>query len=93
MPYNRRFHYGYGQSQGYGGSVQSATHHIEVTQLPCNPLHMEFTYMFSYLKYSKSSRAKCHGKLCGGSLIGQGELRYGHTTVNDYGEFVQWKHW
>jgi hypothetical protein len=32
MSYNRRFHYGY---EGYGGGpVQSATHHIEVTQLP-----------------------------------------------------------
>ncbi|KAF8502088.1 SNF2 family N-terminal domain-containing protein [Russula emetica] len=69
MFYNRRFHYG---DKGYGGPVQSATHHIE---------------------YSKSARAKCHGKLCGGSLIGQGELRYGHTTANDYGEIVQWRHW
>ena len=34
MPYDRRFHYGYG---GYGGGpVQSATHHIEVIQLPWN---------------------------------------------------------
>jgi hypothetical protein len=33
MLYNRRFHYG---DKGYGGPVQSATHHIEVTQLPWN---------------------------------------------------------
>ncbi|KAH9961307.1 SNF2 family N-terminal domain-containing protein [Russula dissimulans] len=46
-----------------------------------------------YIEYSKSSRAKCHGKLCGGSLIGQGELRYGHTVTNNYGEIVQWRHW
>ncbi|KAI0276599.1 hypothetical protein BGY98DRAFT_697673 [Russula aff. rugulosa BPL654] len=72
-PYNRRFHYGYEDvGFGFGGRVQSATHHIE---------------------YSKSSRAKCHGKLCGGSLIGLGELRYGHTTVSSYGEIVQWRHW
>ncbi|KAI9445652.1 poly polymerase and DNA-ligase Zn-finger region-domain-containing protein, partial [Russula earlei] len=44
-------------------------------------------------KYSKSSRAKCRGNLCGGSLIGQGELRYGRTVTNDYGEIVQWRHW
>lgn len=46
-----------------------------------------------HIEYSKSSRAKCHGKLCGGSFIGQGELRYGHTTANNYGEIVQWRHW
>jgi hypothetical protein len=33
MAYNRRFHYGY---EDYGGPVQSATHHIEVAQLPWN---------------------------------------------------------
>jgi hypothetical protein len=36
-PYNRRFHYGYEDVGGFGGRVQSATHHIEVTQLPWNP--------------------------------------------------------
>ncbi|KAI0298566.1 SNF2 family N-terminal domain-containing protein [Russula brevipes] len=46
-----------------------------------------------HIEYSKSSRAKCRGKLCGGSLIRQGELRYGHTVESDYGEIVQWKHW
>jgi hypothetical protein len=91
MLYNRRFHYG---DKGYGGPVQSATHHIEVTQLPWNLLSYNiYVYVFPYLKYSKSSRAKCHSKLCGGSLIGQGELRYGHTTANNYGEIVQWRHW
>ncbi len=92
MPYDRRFHYGYdGEVYGYGGPVQSATHHIEVTQLPWS--HNIYVYAFPFPKYSKSSRAKCHGKLCGGSLIGQGELRYGHTTANNYGEIVQWRHW
>ncbi|KAI9442268.1 SNF2 family N-terminal domain-containing protein [Lactarius indigo] len=52
-----------------------------------------FTHICPCLQYSKSSRAKCHGKLCGGSLIAQGELRYGHATQGDYGEIVQWKHW
>lgn len=47
-----------------------------------------------HIEYSKSSRAKCHGKLCGGALIAHGELRYGHAATNDtYGEYVQWKHW
>ena len=37
-PYNRRFNYGYEDvGFGFGGRVQSATHHIEVTQLPWNP--------------------------------------------------------
>ena len=77
-----------------GGPVLSAAHHIEVTQLSDIFLRMTtFTYMCSLFQYSKSSRAKCHGKLCGGSLIGQGELRYGHTVSNSYGETVQWKHW
>jgi hypothetical protein len=35
-PYNRRFPYGYEDlGYGLGGPVQSATHHIEVTQLSC----------------------------------------------------------
>jgi hypothetical protein len=76
----------------FGGHAQSATHHIEVTRLPWN-LHDETYISVLYLKYSKSSRAKCHGKRCGGSLIRQGELRYGHTIQNSYGEIVQWKHW
>ncbi|KAI9449800.1 SNF2 family N-terminal domain-containing protein [Russula earlei] len=41
-----------------------------------------------HIEYSKSSRAKCRGNLCGGSLIGQGELRYGRTVTNDYGEIL-----
>lgn len=46
-----------------------------------------------HIEYSKSSRAKCHGKNCG-ALIAHGELRYGHAVMNDtYGEYVQWKHW
>ncbi|KAI0256048.1 SNF2 family N-terminal domain-containing protein [Lactifluus subvellereus] len=46
-----------------------------------------------HIEYSKSSRAKCHGKRCGSSPIPQGELRYGHVVSNSYGEVVQWKHW
>jgi len=78
-----------------GGAVQSATHHIEVTQL-LRKLPSQgdiYVYMSSFSQYSKSSRAKCHGKLCGGSNIGQDELRYGRTVANNYGEVVQWKHW
>jgi hypothetical protein len=50
-------------------------------------------HIYPCLQYSKSSRAKCHGKNCG-ALIAHGELRYGHAVMNDtYGEYVQWKHW
>lgn len=78
-----------------GGAVQSAAHHIEVTWLLWKlPSQGDIdVYVFPFSQYSKSSRAKCHGKLCGGSLIGQGELRYGHTVPSSYGEVVQWKHW
>jgi len=78
-----------------GGAVQSAAHHVEVSHILWKlPSQGDiYIYVFPFLQYSKSSRAKCHGKLCGGSVIGQGELRYGHTTVSSYGEVVQWKHW
>ncbi|KAH9176256.1 SNF2 family N-terminal domain-containing protein [Lactarius sanguifluus] len=72
-----RFSFGRGRSQAGPSRAWSR-------QTVSEPHHIE---------YSKSSRAKCHGKLCGGSLIAQGELRYGHATQSDYGEIVQWKHW
>ncbi|KAJ7497415.1 SNF2 family N-terminal domain-containing protein [Mycena latifolia] len=43
--------------------------------------------------YSKSSRAKCHGPECKGTLLPVGTLRYGQTTTNDFGETVEWRHW
>ncbi|KAJ7076375.1 SNF2 family N-terminal domain-containing protein [Mycena belliarum] len=43
--------------------------------------------------YSKSSRAKCHGPECKGAPLPVGTLRYGHTTLNDFGETVEWRHW
>ncbi|KAA1471714.1 hypothetical protein DENSPDRAFT_837772 [Dentipellis sp. KUC8613] len=47
-----------------------------------------------HLEYSKSSRAKCHGPLpCKGSPIALGDLRYGRTITNHFGETVQWTHW
>jgi len=76
-----------------GGAVQSAAHHIEVTHVLWKLPSRRLRICVPFSQYSKSSRAKCHGKLCGGSLIGQGELRYGHTVPSSYGEAVQWKHW
>ncbi|KAI0266685.1 SNF2 family N-terminal domain-containing protein [Gloeopeniophorella convolvens] len=47
-----------------------------------------------HIEYSKSSRAKCHGTLCGGDHIGRGELRYGRAVKSpSYGEIVEWMHW
>jgi hypothetical protein len=68
-------------------TVLGQQHHIEVASLEFIPSFNEANALaFSYPKYSKSSRAKCHSSRCGGSLISQGELRYGHTVRNSYSE-------
>ncbi|KZT19055.1 hypothetical protein NEOLEDRAFT_1142558 [Neolentinus lepideus HHB14362 ss-1] len=46
------------------------------------------------IEYSKSSRAKCHGRPpCKGSNIEAGALRYGKVLKSDYGDTVEWRHW
>ena len=79
--------------QSGGRQKVAEPHHIEVVYLTKGFMGDSHAYT-PRLQYSKSSRAKCHGKLCGGSPIAQGVLRYGHAAMNDtYGEFIQWKHW
>ncbi|KAF7376249.1 DNA repair protein rad5 [Mycena sanguinolenta] len=44
--------------------------------------------------YSKSSNAKCHAPgPCKGTHLPVGTLRYGRTTITEYGEKVEWRHW
>lgn len=44
--------------------------------------------------YSKSTRAKCHGPVpCKNSSLPIGTLRYGETTVDEFSQTVEWRHW
>ncbi|KAJ7072219.1 SNF2 family N-terminal domain-containing protein [Mycena amicta] len=49
---------------------------------------------YHIVEYSKSSRAKCHGQICGRSSISTGLLRYGtRLTHTEWGESVGYWHW